>query len=324
MPLICLLSLRSSDEAGEERFRQTQQAERMATENGIIFDSVKNYYGKELQRTEDCKVQSCPKSKIPSQKHVMEALEMVHEQVSTRHYGCGLVIPEKLGGMHVLDLGSGSGRDCFALSKLVGQNGFVTGMDMTDEQLKVARDYVDYHTEKFGYSTPNVKFIQGYIEKLTEAGIPEDSQDIIVSNCVICLCPDKKSVLKEAYKVLKVGGELYFSDMYADRKVPESVYHDEVLWGEGLSGALYWKELYSLAKEIGFSQPRLVMASPMLVDQEDFRQKLGGIKYASVTYRLFKLPKVRQPARHVVYQGGIIGFPDCLRFDHQNVLKMGI
>ncbi|KAL3865076.1 hypothetical protein ACJMK2_006709 [Sinanodonta woodiana] len=296
-------------------------AERMVADNGIIFDSVKKYYGKELQKTEDCKVQSCPKSKMSMEKHIIEAMGMVHEQVSTRQYGCGLVIPEKLEGMHVLDLGSGSGRDCFALSKLVGKNGFVTGIDMTDEQLKVARDYIDYHTEKFGYSTPNVKFIQGYIERLTEAGIPEDSQDIIVSNCVMCLCPDKKSMLKEAYKVMKVGGELYFSDMYADRTVPECVQYDEVLWGEGLAGALYWKDLYSLAEEIGFSRPRLITASPMLVDQEDFKQKLGDIKYASVTYRLFKLPKERQPVKHVVYLGGIMGFPDHFKFDHKNIFK---
>ncbi|KAL3865074.1 hypothetical protein ACJMK2_006707 [Sinanodonta woodiana] len=292
----------------------------MATDEKI-FDSVKDYYGKVLNKTEDLKTSACITGLNVMPKHVKDAVSQVHEEVTARYYGCGLVIPEKLEGMHVLDLGSGSGRDCFALSKLVGQNGFVTGIDMTDEQLKVARDYVEYHTEKFGYSTPNVKFIQGYIERLTEAGIPENSQNIIISNCVINLSPDKKSVLSEAYKVLKVGGELYFSDVYADREVSESARKHEVLWGECISGALWWKELYRLAEEIGFSRPRLVRASEIPIEREDFKQVLGDARFVSVTYRLFKLPNETQPARQVIYKGEITGFPDQLNFDHQNVFQ---
>jgi arsenite methyltransferase len=97
--------------------------------------------------------------------------------------------------MHVLDLGSGSGRDCFVISKLVGDNGRVVGIDMTDEQLSVANKYIDYHTKKFGLSKPNVEFRKGYIEKLGEAGLEDNTFDVIVSNCVVNLSPDKKSCL---------------------------------------------------------------------------------------------------------------------------------
>ena len=82
--------------------------------------------------------------------------------------------------MKILDLGSGSGRDCFILSKLVGEKGSVVGVDMTIEQIETARKYVDYHTQKFGYSKSNIEFHQGYIEKLQDLGLPNNSFDIIM------------------------------------------------------------------------------------------------------------------------------------------------
>lgn len=78
------------------------------------------------------------------------------------------------------DLGSGSGRDCYALAKLVGENGFVTGIDMTDEQLETANKYIEYHRDLFGYKSSNVKFVKGYIEDLKSAGIEDSSIDIIM------------------------------------------------------------------------------------------------------------------------------------------------
>lgn len=109
-----------------------------------------------------------------------------------------MVLPVAIGGATIIDLGSGSGRDCFALSKLVGPNGHVIGgtykwtwvlakyrasanlVDMTDEQVNLAQSYVEYHTKKFGYSKPNVEFRKGYIEDLTSASIKDASVDIIV------------------------------------------------------------------------------------------------------------------------------------------------
>ncbi|KAG9341404.1 hypothetical protein JZ751_019212, partial [Albula glossodonta] len=143
-----------------------------------------------------------------------------------------MVIPQKLHGCKVLDLGSGSGRDCYVLSKLVGSSGHVIGVDMTEEQIMASRKYIRYHQEKFGLEKPNTIFVQGYMEKLWETGIQDDSLDILVSNCVICLCPDKKAVFKEAYRVLKEGGELYFSDIYSNKVISESLKQDPVLWGK--------------------------------------------------------------------------------------------
>ncbi|KAK3094342.1 hypothetical protein FSP39_000549 [Pinctada imbricata] len=294
----------------------------MATvESNQIHDSVKDYYGKRVKTADDLQTQACVAVGKKVSKPVREAIAAVHDEVASKYYGCGLVIPEKVNGMKILDLGSGSGRDCFAMSKLVGQNGHVTGVDMTDEQIAVARKYIDYHTQKFGYDKPNIDFVQGYIEKLTEAGIKENFYDIIISNCVINLSPDKKAVLRDAYKVLKVGGELYFSDVYTDSHLTEEIRKHEVLWGECISGALHWKELFDLADELGFSRPYLVTASPIDIEREDFQKILGEAKFVSATYRLFKLPAKKESSTQVIYNGEIEGYEDQLVFEHDNVFK---
>lgn len=103
-----------------------------------------------------------------------------------------------------------------------------------------------------GFSKPNVEFKKGYIERLEELDLPENSFDIIVSNCVINLVADKKAVLASAHRLLKPGGEIYFSDVYADRRVPVSLQQDPVLWGECLTGALYWNDFLHLARFVHF------------------------------------------------------------------------
>ncbi len=132
-----------------------------------------------------------------------------------------MCVPEMLEGCKVLDLGCGAGRDSFILSKLVGSTGRVVGVDMTPEMLETAKRNVKVHTDKFGYSEPNIEFKQGYIERLADLDLKNNYFDCIVSNCVINLSPDKDAVLREAYRVLKPGGELYFSDVYADRRLPQ-------------------------------------------------------------------------------------------------------
>ncbi len=291
-----------------------------------MFDEVKEYYGKILQSSGDLKTDACcTDTDLPD--HIKQAMSRIHPEVAARYYGCGLVRPQQLEGMRILDLGSGSGRDCYILAQLVGENGFVLGVDMTDEQLAVANQYIDYHTEVFGYKKPNIAFKKGYIECLDELELEDNSFDIIVSNCVINLSPDKESVLKEAWRVLKPGGELYFSDVYSDRRVPEHLIKDPVLYGECLSGALYWNDFQNLAKKCGFLDPRLVEDRPLNIDNPKIEKLIGHIKFYSATYRLFKLDGLEAACEDygqcVVYKGTIAHHEELFILDKHHAIETG-
>ncbi|XP_051940357.1 arsenite methyltransferase-like [Hippocampus zosterae] len=288
----------------------------------IVHQDVKDYYGKRVQKTSDLKSNACVAPAQPYPNFILNALKKVHPDVTDRYYGCGLVVPECLEGCRILDLGCGSGRDCFMLSQLVGEAGHVTGIDMTEIQLEVARKHVDFHMKEFGYKKPNVTFVQGYIEALTEAGLESNSFDVIISNCVVNLSPEKKRVLAEAHRVLKDGGEFYFSDIYSNARLPEEIKKHKILWGECIGGALWYKDLLQLAEEVGFSPPRLVTASIVTVDNKELQAILGDFKFVSATYRLFKIPKGSPKPCNVIYNGNITGAEDSLRFDCQYTFKV--
>ncbi|NWY44518.1 AS3MT methyltransferase, partial [Sylvia atricapilla] len=307
-----------------------------------------DYYGKELQKTEDLKTNACVTSARPLSKVVRDALERIHEEVVARYYGCGLVIPECLSSCRILDLGCGSGRDCYLLSQLVGEQGHITGIDMTEGQvwhrtgapphppsslptlfasscqIEVAKKHIAYHMDKFGYRKPNVEFFHGYIEKLGDAGLADESYDIVVSNCVINLAPDKRAVLQEAFRVLKPGGEMYFSDVYTSQRLSETIRKHRVLWGECLAGALYWRDLYSIAEEVGFSPPCLVTASPITISNKELEGIIGDCRFVSATFRLFKvLGGSWAGPGQVIYNGGIVGHERELVFDANFTFKEG-
>lgn len=291
-----------------------------------IHQEVQEYYGKELQSSGDLKTNACC-TLAPPPKHIKEALSLVADEVLDKYYGCGLTIPSKLEGLKILDLGSGSGRDCYIASKLVGQQGEVVGVDMTDEQLVVANKYIDYHTEKFGYKNSNVKFLKGNIEKLDELNLEKESFDLIISNCVINLAANKQKVLSDAFNLLKEGGEMYFSDVYSDRRVPKDLQENKVLWGECLSGALYWNDFLNFAKKAGFGDPRMVESKPITIENEELQELTGDIQFFSVTYRLLKINNLETDCEDygqaVVYNGGIKEEPHGFTLDDHHYFPKG-
>lgn len=287
---------------------------------------VQNYYGKELQGSADLKTNACCTT-VAYPQRVKQALKNIHDEVITRYYGCGLTIPTHVEGLRILDLGSGAGRDCYLLSQLVGAQGSVVGIDMTDEQLAVANRHIDWHREKFSYSQSNVSFVKGNIQDLDSAGIETSDIDVIISNCVINLAANKKAVLSEAYRVLKEGGELYFSDVYCDRRIPQHLVDDQELYGECLSGALYWNDFVNLAKEVGFADPRVVDSRRLTIENQSVQEKTEGYKFYSVTYRLFKLPEL-EPAcedygQAVKYLGGMEEQPLQFELDDHHLFEQG-
>ena len=288
---------------------------------------VKEYYGKVLQSSIDLKTDACCTTDSSFTPSLKRQMANIHPEVSSRYYGCGLVHPQVLEGMRILDLGSGSGRDCYLLAQMVGEQGFVLGVDMTDEQLAVANRHIEWHREKFGFTSSNVQFVKGYIEQLDQLGLEDESFDIIVSNCVINLSPDKEAVLREAYRLLKPGGELYFSDVYSDRRVPEELIKDPVLYGECLSGALYWNDFLNLAKKVGFNDPRLVEDRPLDIGNDEVQAKIGHIDFFSATYRLFKLEGLESHCEDygqaVRYKGGIADSEYAFLLDKHHLIEKG-
>ncbi|SLN34437.1 Ubiquinone biosynthesis O-methyltransferase [Falsiruegeria litorea R37] len=289
-------------------------------------ESVQNYYGEVLQASSDLQTNACcTPDEMPD--HLKKILSQVHDEVLTRYYGCGLIAPLDLTGMRILDLGCGAGRDVYALSAMVGETGRVVGVDMTPAQLDVARAHQDYHAEVFGHSASNVEFHHGFIEKLDELDLEPGSFDIIVSNCVVNLATDKGAVLRGAHHLLKPGGEMYFSDVYADRRVPQVMAEDEVLYGECLSGALYWNDFLSIAKASGFGDPRLVTHRPLTIENPELEARVAPLSFLSATYRLFKLPEL-EPAcedygQAVIYKGSVEHAPHAFVLDDHHVIETG-
>ena len=290
------------------------------------IQTVKDYYGKTLSSSADLKTDACATIASPPP-HVSKALAAVHDEVAARYYGCGLAIPEVLDGLKVLDLGCGAGRDVYTLAKLVGESGEVVGVDMTDEQLAVATEYETWHAEQFGYEKPNTRFLKGYLEKLDELDLEPGSFDLIISNCVINLCTDKPAVFRAAHNLLKSGGELYFSDVYADRRIPQDLVEDPVLYGECLSGALYWGDYNDLAKAAGFKDPRVVEHRRLGLIDPQLKAKCEGIKFASVTARLMKLDGLESACEDygqaVIYKGGVEGMERAFVLDTEHVIEAG-
>jgi len=267
-----------------------------------VTDEVQNYYGKTLSSSADLKTDACCTEDAPPE-YLINIMRQVHPEVSNRYYGCGLVAPQKLQGLRIV------------------------GVDMTDEQLEIANTYIDYHTETFGYAKPNTRFLKGYLEKLDELDLEENYFDIIVSNCVINLSQDKQSVLKQAYRLLKPGGELYFSDVYSNRRVPESLIKDPLLYGECLSGALYWNDFLNLSKKAGFLDPRLVKDRRLELLDPAVKEKIGHIDFYSATYRLFKLDNLESDCEDygqaVIYRGGIEHSEEVFYLDGHHAIDKG-
>ncbi|MEM9170203.1 MAG: methyltransferase domain-containing protein [Pseudomonadota bacterium] len=291
-----------------------------------IRDAVRDYYGTTLKSSADLATDAC--CTIDDAPAFLRALTAnVHPDVTSKYYGCGLIAPTALDGARVLDLGCGAGQDAFVLAQLVGPTGSVVGVDMTPEQLAVARTHEVWHAERFGYAAANTTFMEGDIEKLGALGLAPGSFDVIVSNCVINLCTDKKAVFEAAFDLLKPGGEMYFSDVYADRRVPEALREHPKARGECLSGALYWNDFLALAKDAGFRDPRLVTHRPLAVGAADLKALLAPTTFHSATYRLFKIdglePACEDYGQAVVYRGGIAHAEDVFALDAHHVIERG-
>lgn len=291
----------------------------MATAKNIL-ENVQEYYGKILKTNKDLKTSACcAGDSFPP--YVKEILSQVPMEILEKSYGCGSPIPLAIEGKTVLDLGCGTGRDVFILSRLVGPKGQVIGVDMTREQLEVTRRHLTGPSIKLV-----VKILEGRIEDLEVLGIANDSIDIVVSNCVINLSPDKRKVFSEIFRVLKPGGELYFSDIFSGRRILQELSRDPILLGECLGGALYIEDFRRLLLEVGCLDYRVVSKAKIDIKDSKIKGKVGMIDFHSLTVRAFKLKledRCEDYGQIAIYQGTIPESPNAFVLDDHHLFEKG-
>ena len=293
--------------------------------NADIRDGVQSRYGAGAQAVEAALC--CPVDYDP------QYLKIIPQEVLDRDYGCGDPSRYVRPGDTVLDLGSGGGKICFIASQIVGPEGRVIGVDMTDEMLELARSTARTVADTLGYG--NVEFRRGHIEDLKldldlldewladnpvrsvadmermEAEalrlsselpmIPDSSVDVIVSNCVLNLVSDskKKQLFAEMYRVLKVGGRVAVSDIVSDEDSPPELKADSRLWSGCISGALTESGFTAALEEAGFHG--------ITVDkfESDPWQIVDGIEYRSATYLAYKgkAGECLETNKAVIYKG---------------------
>lgn len=256
--------------------------------NSNTLEKVKEYYGIVLKGTKDLKTNACCSTGSIPDNH-RKILAEIDGEILDKFYGCGSPLPPALEGCTVLDLGCGAGRDVYLASKLVGPAGFVIGVDMTEELLAVALRHQKSQAKRFGFKKSNVDFRHGCIEDLASLGIKDKSVDVVISNCVINLTPNKERVFSEIFRVLKEGGELFFSDVFAGRRVPKQLLTDELLLGECLGGAMYIEDFRRLLRQLGCLDYRVISKRAITIDNPEIEAKVGMIDFYSMTIRAFKL-----------------------------------
>ena len=205
----------------------------------------------------------------------------IPEEVLKISYGCGTPAGLKsvAQGETVLDIGSGGGIDCFEASRLVGPTGHVIGIDMTDTMLEIAQRNAPIVAANLGYPSSNIEFRKGMADAMP---VEKGAIDLIISNCVINLAPDKRKVFQEMFRVAKPGGRFTISDIVADQPVPQYLIHDSEKWGDCLSGALTLTDYIAGLTEAGFLGLHLITSSPW--------QVIDGIHFFSVTLTGYKIP----------------------------------
>lgn len=233
---------------------------------------VREFYARAAEEPQESLC--CPTGYSP------EDTSRIPQEVLDRAYGCGspVGLAEVSEGEVVLDLGSGAGIDCFIAARKTGSSGMVIGLDMTNQMLEIASESKAPVAENLGYDA--VSFLKGFMEAVP---LRDKSVDLITSNCVINLSPDKKQVLREMWRVLKDHGRIVVSDIVSQGEVSKHIQASEKLWGECLGGALTEEEFFSFLEQAGFYGLQTL--------KRTFWQEIDGHRFFSATVRGYKFEK---------------------------------
>lgn len=252
----------------------------MTQTNDEIHEIVREHYAERITNNTSCCGPSNSSSSCcgpsnssgccstDSSLYPADLLATLPDGESTVSYGCGdpITLASLQPGQTVLDLGSGAGLDCFFAAKKVGETGHVIGVDMTPEMIDRAQSSAKR------LNIQNVEFRQGYLEDLpVEAG----TVDVIISNCVINLSPDKSKVFAEAFRVLKPGGKLAVSDIVTDGPLPDEIKKSMSAWAGCVAGAIDASDYIGMMKSVGFTDISVV---PVYFDQSTLDAAIDDMK----------------------------------------------
>jgi arsenite methyltransferase len=247
--------------------------ENTLVDEGQVREQVRERYGRIAEQSSpDQQASCCGPSDAgsaccgPETAVNIDQIKMMYEapdatdlpaEVTTLSLGCGdpITLAALQPGQTVLDLGSGGGIDCFLAAKRVGETGHVIGVDMTAKMIEKAR------ANRVKVGADNVEFRLGEIEHLPVA---DGSIDVVISNCVVNLSPDKEQVFREAFRVLRPGGKLAVSDIVTDGPLPDAVKQDMAAWAGCIAGALEAQDYISAIEEAGFVDVKL---TPVYMDK---------------------------------------------------------
>jgi len=227
------------------------------TTNNEIHEAVREHYTERIKSNASCcGPDDCCSTN--SNLYPEDLLTTLPDGESAVSYGCGdpITLASLQPGQTVLDLGSGAGLDCFFAAKKVGDTGYVIGVDMTPEMVERARG----SAKRLNLS--NVEFRQGYLEELP---VDSNSIDVIISNCVINLSPDKEKVFSEAFRVLNPGGKLAVSDIVTEGELPDPIRKSLSAWAGCVAGAVDVNSYINMMEEVGFTN---VSVTPVFFDKE--------------------------------------------------------
>jgi arsenite methyltransferase len=232
-----------------------------------IHEVVREHYAERIKSSASCcGLDNC--CSTDSNLYPEELLATLPQGESSISYGCGdpITIASLQPGQTVLDLGSGAGLDCFFAAKKVGETGKVIGVDMTPEMIERATGSAKR------LNIQNVEFRQGFIEDIP---VESNTVDVVISNCVINLSPDKAKVFREAARVLKSGGKFAVSDIVTDGQLPEAIKQSLSAWAGCVAGVIEADEYIRMMKESGFTD---ISITPVFFDKEDVDSALADMK----------------------------------------------
>ncbi len=256
-----------------------------------IHETVREHYAERIKSSASCcGSDNCcsPESNL----YPADLLTTVPSDVSSTSYGCGdpITLASLKPGQTVLDLGSGAGLDCLLAAQKVGPEGRVIGVDMTPEMIERAQANAKQ------VNATNVEFRQGYLEDLP---VDTSTVDVIISNCVINLSPDKEKVFNEAFRVLAPGGKLAVSDIVTDGELPEVVRNSLSAWAGCVAGAVEAKEYIAMMESVGFTD---ISINPVFFDKQTVDSALDEMKLDVTEYPRDAVYKAVYSAKITAYK----------------------